>query len=256
MKYILSKSNRNILQQYAWSQVMMAFDFDGTLAPIVSEPRKARMRPQTRHLLKTLAKLYPCVIISGRAQTDASRRLEGIAVKEVCGNHGIEPLRATKHMIAQVKSWRQLLGQQLKQFHGVFMEDKLYSIAIHYRGSRKKKLVRAAVLRAVSKLGKARLIPGKQVINILPPHAPHKGMALEAERLRLHCDTVIYVGDDETDEDVFILDQPGRLLTIRVGLNKKSAASYYLKRQNEINTFLKLLISLRQKAQSPAAGRP
>jgi trehalose 6-phosphate phosphatase len=247
MKYILAKSNRNILQQYAWSEVLVAFDFDGTLAPIVSKPREARMRPKTRHLLKILAKLYPCVIISGRAQMDASRRLEGIAVKDVFGNHGIEPLRATKHMIAMVKGWRQLLNQHLKQFRGVFVEDKLYSIAVHYRASRNKKLVRAAVLRAAAKLGEARLIPGKQVINILPPNAPHKGMALEAERLRLHCDTVIYVGDDETDEDVFILDQPGRLLAMRVGLKKKSAAGYYLRRQNEMDTFLKLLISLRQK---------
>jgi trehalose 6-phosphate phosphatase len=127
---------------------------------------------------------------------------------------------------------------------------------VHYRGSRHKKLARAAILQAAAKLGEVRLIPGKQVVNILPPNAPHKGMALEAERVRLHCDTVIYVGDDETDEDVFMLDQPGRLLTIRVGLSKKSAASYYLKRQNEIDVFLELLISLRPKAQSAIAGRP
>jgi trehalose 6-phosphate phosphatase len=113
MKYILSKSNRNILQQYAWSEVLVAFDFDGTLAPIVSEPGEARMRPTTRRLLQILARLYPCVIISGRAQTDASRRLEGIAVKEVYGNHGIEPLRK----ISIIPSRCTTAGRATKNWH-------------------------------------------------------------------------------------------------------------------------------------------
>ena len=46
----------------------------------------------------------------------------------------------------------------------------------------------------------------------------------------LGCDTALYVGDDETDEDVFALDEPGRLLTVRVG-NAPSRAAFYLQRQ-------------------------
>ncbi len=55
----------------------------------------------------------------------------------------------------------------------------------------------------------------------------------------------IYVGDDETDEDVFALDQPGRLLSIRVGPSAASRADYYIESQAEIDQLLSLLIRLR-----------
>ena len=106
------------------------------------------------------------------------------------------------------------------------IEDKGFSIAVHYRQSREKKNALAAILEAAARLGNVRVIGGKQVVNILPDGAPHKGIALERERERLRCDTAIYVGDDETDEDVFALDQPGRLLAIRVGAASASQAPY------------------------------
>ena len=76
-----------------------------------------------------------------------------------------------------------------------------------------------------------RIIGGKLTVNFLVPDAPHKGLALERERAHFACDTVIYVGDDETDEDVFQLDRPGQLLSIRVGLKRSSAAPYYIRHQ-------------------------
>jgi trehalose 6-phosphate phosphatase len=95
-------------------------------------------------------------------------------------------------------------------------------------------------------LQKARTIQGIEVVNIVPSDAPHKGMALERERARLCCDTAIYVGDDETDEDVFALDQPGRLLGIRVGRKKNSRADFYLEAQEKIDDLLRLLVRLRE----------
>ena len=77
--------------------------------------------------------------------------------------------------------------------------------------------------------------------------APHKGIALERERERLGCDTALYVGDDETDEDVFSLDRPGRLLTIRVGAKRTSAASYYILDQRVIDVLLGRLLETRQR---------
>ena len=84
-----------------------------------------------------------------------------------------------------------------------------------------------------------RLIGGKQVVNILPAGAPHKGLALERARARLGCDTAVYVGDDETDEDVFALDRPGRLLGIRVGRKRSSSAASYVRAQAEIDRLLR-----------------
>ena len=109
---------------------------------------------------------------------------------------------------------------------GVVIEDKRFSVAIHYRQARERNATRRAVLSAARSLEDVRLVGGKLVVNLLVPDAPHKGLALERERSHVACDTVIYVGDDETDEDVFQLEQPGQLLSIRVGQKRASAASY------------------------------
>ena len=111
-------------------------------------------------------------------------------------------------MIEEIERWRPLLEKQLSSLRGVSIEDKVFSIAVHYRQSREKKKARAAIVEAAAALNNARVIGGTLVVNILPKGAPHKGMALERERERLGCDTAIYVGDDETDEDVFALQQP------------------------------------------------
>jgi trehalose 6-phosphate phosphatase len=245
MKDILSRAGREVLQQFAWSNVLVAFDYDGTLAPIVRDPAKAAMRARTRRLLGEVAELYPCIVVSGRAQTDARRCLRGIPLKQVVGNHGIEPWETTQRAKDEVERWVPLLSRGLSRFKGVRIENKTFSIAAHYRRSREKKKARAAILEAAAALGSVRLIGGKQVVNILPQGAPHKGIALERERDRLSRDTAIYVGDDETDEDVFGLDRPGRLLTVRVGPKRTSQASYYVKTQAAVDDLLAVLVSLR-----------
>lgn len=248
MKNILSRANREILQQFTWSKVLLAFDYDGTLAPIVTDPERAQMRKRTRELLSSLTKLYRVIVISGRAQADALKRLRGVGVFEVVGNHGMEPWRSSDRHIVEVQRWRPALEAAVAPFKGVVLEDKAFSLAVHYRRCRAKKAARAAILRAATKLRGARIVGGKQVVNILPENAPHKGIALERERARLHCDTAVYVGDDETDEDVFLLDQPGRLLTIRVGQKRSSAASYYLANQRAIDQLLRALIDFRERS--------
>jgi trehalose 6-phosphate phosphatase len=249
MKNILSQANREILEQFAWSNVLLAFDYDGTLAPIVADPKRAVMRPVTADLLREVTKRYPVVVISGRSQADAQRLLSGVEVLGVVGNHGVEPWQTTDRFAAQVARWRTLLDERLASLKGALIEDKTYSLAIHYRHCRQKKIARVTILEAIQSLGDVRVIGGKLVINILPVGAPHKGMALERERDRLHCDTAIYVGDDETDEDVFALDQPGRLLSVRVGAKRTSAAGFCLAGQGEIDSLLRALIGVRRSAE-------
>jgi trehalose 6-phosphate phosphatase len=255
MKDILSQANREVLQQYAWSNVLLAFDYDGTLAPIVTNPARAAMREPTRRLLAEVAARYPCIVVSGRARPDARRWLRGIPLRQVIGNHGVEPWQATPPLMAEVRRWTPLLRRRLGGLQGVWIEDKTFSVAIHYRQSREKKKARAAILEAAVDLGPARLIGGKLVINVLPEGAPHKGMALLRERDRLRCDTALYVGDDVTDEDVFGLDEPGRLLTIRVGPKRTSTASYFLHSQATVDVLLEVLLELRPAARMARTAR-
>lgn len=245
MKDILASAHRTVLEEFAWSNVLLAFDYDGTLAPIVADPKAARMRQTTRDLLAALTKLYRVVVISGRSQPDVVKRLMGIGLAAVVGNHGIERWHTASGHVGEVEAWRPTLEAAIAPLRGVALEDKIFSVAVHYRQSREKKKARAAILKAAAALADVRVIGGKQVVNILPKDAPHKGMALERERERLGCDTALYVGDDETDEDVFALDRPGRLLTIRVGLKRQSASSYCIANQRAIDGLLSALLESR-----------
>ncbi len=242
MKHILAPANRDVLRQFAGSRVLLAFDFDGTLAPIVPDPALAAMRPSTRALLAAVAARYPCAVISGRARNDARRKVAGVRAVEVIGNHGIERWQSPARRLRVVRRWQPLLAAELAGLPGVEIENKRYSVAVHYRRSREKQKARDAVRQVAARLGDVRLIWGKQVIDLLPVDAPHKGIALDEARARHGCDTAIYVGDDETDEDVFALDQPGRLLSIRVGRTGRSLAPYYLRNQAEIDRFLRFLL--------------
>ena len=91
MRTILAACNREILWQYAASSVLLAFDYDGTLAPIVDNRAHAPMRARTRALLGKLCHRFRCAVISGRARQDVSRYLRSLAMFAVVGNHGMEP---------------------------------------------------------------------------------------------------------------------------------------------------------------------
>jgi trehalose 6-phosphate phosphatase len=256
VRNILTRANREVLRQFGRSRVLLAFDYDGTLSPIVPEPHQATLRTSTRLLLEETARRYPCVVISGRAQRDALRRLKGVGTLEVFGNHGVEPWQVSGRFRREVRRWRPIVERHLRGLQGVRIEDKLFSIAIHFRQSRQKKRVRATIRQAVALLGDVRVIPGKQVVNVLPEGAPHKGVALEKARARLRCDTAVYVGDDETDEDVFALDQPGQLLTIRVGRKRTSAAAYYIRCQRDIDALLRALLEVRPPPAAAGRAKP
>jgi trehalose 6-phosphate phosphatase len=243
---VLARASRATLTRFARSDILLAFDYDGTLAPIVADPGRAVLRLRTRRLLERLARLYPCVVISGRRRHDVLQRLEGTGIARVVGNHGGEPSRREREFRRMVGGWRAALLSRLDGLAGVAIEDKGLSLSIHYRRSRQRHRVLEEVLRATSDLRGARVFGGKLVVNVAPLRAPHKGTALERERLRLGCDTALYVGDDETDEDVFSVREPERLLTVRVGLAAGSMARYRLRDQGQIDELLRRLIQLRQ----------
>jgi trehalose 6-phosphate phosphatase len=244
---LLAPQNRDVLEQFSSSDLLLAFDFGGTLAPIVADPDAARLRPRTRELLVRLCRLYPAVIISGRSAADVRERVKGIGFLEVIGNHGLEPWRRSEVFAKKVRAWLPVLYQRLAAHKGIVIEDKGFSIAVHYRKSREKRLAKDAIYAAAAALMPLRVVGGRQVVNLLPDGAPHKGIALGAVRERLGCDTALYVGDDETDEDVFARDEPGRLLTVRVGQKSGSRAAFFLEAQADIDGLLWQLLLLRSK---------
>jgi trehalose 6-phosphate phosphatase len=245
MTDILALRNQQVLERYASSNLLVAFDYDGTLAPIVSTPDRAHMRSLTRRLLIGVARRYPCVVISGRGRDDLVHRLRDIPIVHVSGNHGLEPWAEDPRYIRQAQQWVRELSPRLAPCRGVVIENKTYSLSIHYRGARDKQAALEAIDGATRDLRGARRIGGRMVVNLLPEDAPNKGTALERACRLLVCDFALYVGDDETDEDVFGVFGPERLLSVRVGSEPHSRASYCLKHQGEIDHLLRRLVALR-----------
>ena len=92
----------------------------------------------------------------------------------------------------------------------------------------------------------ARAFGGSYVVNVVVEGAPHKGDALLAERDRLGCDWMLYVGDDDNDEDAFALD--GNLVGVRIGLKQHTKAGFFLRSQGEIDTLIERLIVDRESS--------
>jgi trehalose 6-phosphate phosphatase len=251
--HIMAKRHIHKLGEFTQSNVLLAFDFDGTLAPIVQDPARARMRPQTRRLLGAVARRYPCVVISGRARHDVLKRVGGVPVWQVSGNHGLEPWAQNPTYVTQVQDWVRRLRRDLMAHPGVVVEDKTYSVTVHYRQARHKRRALAAINDATKGLHDARLLGGKDAVSLIPRGAPNKDVALGRARRLLACDAAIYVGDDETDEDVFSGSHPESLLGIRIGLRGKSSARYGLRTQEEIDDFLQTLLDLRPLSRAHGA---
>lgn len=245
MRYILAKRHATTLTDFATSNVLVAFDYDGTLAPISSNPDRAHMRARTRRLLGAVADRYPCIVISGRARSDLAKWLSGVPVWHLSGNHGLEPWAEDAAYAARVKRWERQLAHRLEGHAGVTIENKTYSLTVHYRHAHPRRPALLAVQSAVRNLRGARLIRGKEAVSVLPRDSVHKGDALHRARRLLHCDLAIFVGDDETDEDAFGGSSTAAVLGVRIGSRRRSKARYYLKDQVEIDTFLSKLISLR-----------
>ncbi len=250
MKRILTAENLDVLAQFAWARGLVAFDYDGTLAPLVADRAQSFMRPRTRGLLEEVAKLYPCAIIANRARADVLARLEGLAIQHVIGNHGIESTDTLESFAQEMSSILGVLENALRETQGIDVENKQHSITIHYHRARNKTHARAAINAAIDRYAStSRVIPGKLVVNLTPKDAPNKGDALLAVRDKERADVALYVGDDVTDEDVFQLDQPGRLLCIRVGQSRRSAAPWCLRDQREMDFLLETLVELRSKGR-------
>ncbi|MBI3561060.1 MAG: trehalose-phosphatase [Gammaproteobacteria bacterium] len=256
MKQLLSAKGLHALDAICRVTTLFAFDFDGTLAPIVSNHAAAAIPAPTLRLLRQLSALVPVVIVSGRRLKDLRVRLRLRSVY-VIGNHGIEHPTATRHSLRAARhlcaAWLPVLSAKLGAelaARQVDIEDKRYSLTIHFRRAG----ARRALLHTVRRLTPApRIVAGKWVINLLPPGAPDKGSALQLLLRDTQIQHMIFVGDDVTDEDVFALRER-RIVSVRIGKKASSRARYYLRMQAEINPLLEYLLA-RLRASTAAQKR-
>lgn len=169
------------------------------------------------------------------------KRLGGIPVNEVVGNHGSEPWVELESLRTTVESWLPALHEQVGVLPGVLIEDKGCSVSIHYRHAPSRHIALRNALAAARQLGIRTVIRGKCVLNLMPDGALLKGAGLCRAMTALNKAKAIYIGDDETDEDVFRLPPNAGVLGIRVDYRVRSYAPLYLYGQPEVDALLTFL---------------
>ena len=202
--------------------LLLLTDFDGTLADLAPTPDEAFVADAVRTEIDVLASLRSVTfgVVSGRRLTDVSQRV-GHAPEFVAGLHGLEitgPGTAFHHYAlesvgAVIGSLMTRASRQLAWCPGLYLEDKTYALTCHVRQSPPDLGERAleefeALAEPLLDANVLKLLTGAKAMELLPAVDWHKGRACEwiRGRVRISVDkpvTVVYLGDDRTDEDAF-----------------------------------------------------
>jgi trehalose 6-phosphate phosphatase len=217
------------LREVPAERLLLATDYDGTLAPIVDEPADAWPPPFTVRLLERLTeRLAAVAVISGR---DTATLVERLPIPRLIlyGNHGLERRRGPDwEILADARPWRErvsevadeLAGDPALARPGVAVERKILGLSVHYRGAAEPER-EGARLRAVVEAHAARhdlqVHAGRRVWELRPPVPADKGRALAALLDEVRPDAAIYIGDDLGDRPAWEALRRFRGIQLAVG---------------------------------------
>lgn len=218
--YISSKLEARLRLLATAPFLIVASDFDGTLAPIVSRPQDARILPRSQHALEVLQDSpdVQVALLSGRS-IDSLRATGHYPDSWILsGSHGVELTGLPESVDAEALVGGPLteeeshrLGWLQRRFErvlgsepGVRLERKPFGIAVHTRQVSDPERVEEIQDAAKELAAGAGLDirEGKQVREFSVRQSD-KGSALEYIRNRFPSAPVLFLGDDVTDEDVF-----------------------------------------------------
>ncbi|GGM15101.1 bifunctional alpha,alpha-trehalose-phosphate synthase (UDP-forming)/trehalose-phosphatase [Nakamurella endophytica] len=194
-------------------RLLVATDFDGTLAPIVDDPATARPLPETVEALRALAAIpgTTVAVVSGRALSDLREMVGDGPGVELIGSHGAETSEPggrddqLSGVAAQrLAKLRRVLQAITAEYPGIRLEPKPTGVAVHLRGADDADA--SAVTRAIEEdpatWSGVHLLRGKKVLE-LSVVATDKGRAVSELAHRHHCTGTVFIGDDITDENAF-----------------------------------------------------
>jgi trehalose-phosphatase len=226
----------------AWSgleaaEILLALDYDGTLAPIVPRPEDARPDATLSALLEELV-LCPgtrVAVLSGRPVALLEEWL-GLPGAALIGTHGAEwraPGGTAERLLAPpaardaARAATAALERALAGIGGSQVEPKGYGVAAHFRrvDEADRAVWREAFDGAVAKLDVPLEIHEGKCVRELRFRGVDKGRALAEARRRLGISglPVLALGDDRTDEATFASLGPTDL-SVHVGTGPTVAA--------------------------------
>jgi trehalose-phosphatase len=243
-------------------------DIDGTLAPLQPRPEDAFVPEPTRRAVAALvgAPEVHVALVTGRAAEDG-RRLAAIDGAWVIGNHGIEAISPAGEAVvdASAAPYREYIAAAVEELTprlgsvpGVRVEDKVWTLSVHYRLADPSIEPRLReIMDEVAHKHGLRLIRGKKIFELRPPIHVHKGTAVvELGRLIAGPDlaaSLFYAGDDRTDEDAFrtLRSTAPHAVTVRVGgpnddQTAATAAEFTVPDEEALRGLLEWLVALRR----------
>ena len=200
----------------------MLTDFDGTLAELAPTPGEAVMSEAVRSEFDALSGLESVTtgVVSGRRLEDVRARV-GHAAQFVAGLHGLEiagPSEQFRHQALDavepvIAALFEAASRRLAWCRGLFLENKTFALTCHVRLVAPDDADAAldqfvALADAQLEAGVLRLLIGAQAVELLPSTTWNKGRAVEwiracVARRVVKPVSVVYLGDDRTDEDAF-----------------------------------------------------
>ncbi len=191
-------------------RVLIACDYDGTMAPIVTNPDDARPLTESAAAMRELAALPSTIaaLISGRALRDLATLSRMPAEVHLVGSHGSEFDTGFVHAIdddakALLRKIKDALGAIAAEYPGVAIEIKPASIALHVRNADPADADEALKkAHAAAQSWDAQITEGKAVLEFAVIQTD-KGQALDILRHQQGASAAVFFGDDVTDEKAF-----------------------------------------------------
>ena len=238
-------------------------DYDGTLTPIVESPELAILSPDMKEILEDLATIHTVAIVSGRLREDV-QNLVGIKGIFYAGSHGFDIEgpggfsmihQQAKKTIPLISLIIEQLKERLSNINGVLIEEKRFSVAVHYRKVKQLtdlSFIEETVNDTVQEYAQMRILHGKKVFEILPDIDWDKGKAvrwiMKALGLNWNLTSVFYIGDDTTDENAFrTIITRGTAIIVSDDISKNSTADFQLQSPEKVKDFFEQVLAISKK---------
>ncbi|MEW6642259.1 MAG: trehalose-phosphatase [Pseudomonadota bacterium] len=216
----------------------LLLDIDGTLLELAPTPSDVRVPPGLRQTIEALLERTAgaLALVSGRSIDDIDVIFAPSQFPAV-GGHGAETRLVARGRIAPAPI--QAIDPDLKQRFaaiadlapGILLEDKGYSLALHYRLAPQ---AEHAIYHAVSMIraelphAPIEILPGKAVCEIKPAgFSKASGVRELMQRAPFNGRRPVFLGDDVTDETVFAIMPELRGLAFSVGRHASGVAGHF-----------------------------